>query len=116
MLLHKGFVRDRSIRAALVCGACDIREQQGLHKGAESKNHDDKSVSRIMKNSHHTCDPKCGRTKGLGVANPRTIYAMPDQGGPSWTQPKNRKEKKNKNHVDFNVRENTTISLEALRK
>ena len=69
-----------------------------------------------MKNSHHTCDPKCGRTKGLGVANPRTIYAMPDQGGPSWTQPKNRKEKKNKNHVDFNVRENTTISLEALRK
>ena len=76
MLLHKGFVRDRSIRAALVCGACDIREQQGLHKGAESKNHDDKSVSRIMKNSHHTCDPKCGRTKGLGVANPRTLNAI----------------------------------------
>ena len=76
----------------LLCGACDIREQQGLHKGAESKNHDDKSVSRIMKNSHHTCDPKCGRTKGLGVANPQTFSAIPAKPAHPWARPKDKKD------------------------
>ena len=35
-----------------------------------------------MKNSHHTCDPKCGRTKGLGIANPRTLDEITGQGQP----------------------------------
>ncbi len=39
-----------------------------------------------MKNSHHTCDPKCGRTKGLGVANPRTLSEIGENGAINGVQ------------------------------